>query len=162
MTHVNLGSMLCCCVLVEAKQTHMNIHLPWLFLMITCERERERERERDPLNQKKGAKDWLKDPQLQTDMRERHENEERKGSLRERLETRGKTGGTSGKDGTMWVGKTGANEWERQERCKLRDRAEDGGWRDRERCMYIYIYMYAVKLLSGPSLAILGVILWAK
>ena len=26
----------------------------------------------------------------------------------------------------------------------------------------IYIYIYAVKLLSGPSLAILGVIIWAK
>ena len=33
-------------------------------------------------------------------------------------------------------------------------------------CMYIYIniyiYIYAVKFLSGPSLAILGVIIWAK
>ena len=28
--------------------------------------------------------------------------------------------------------------------------------------IYIYIYMYAVELLSGPSLAILGVIIWAK
>ena len=28
--------------------------------------------------------------------------------------------------------------------------------------LYIYIYIYAVKLLSGPSLAILGVIIWAK
>ena len=27
---------------------------------------------------------------------------------------------------------------------------------------YIYIHIYAVKLLSGQSLAILGVIIWAK
>ena len=32
------------------------------------------------------------------------------------------------------------------------------------RCMYVCmcIYIYAVKLLSGPSLAISGVIIWAK
>ena len=33
---------------------------------------------------------------------------------------------------------------------------------EREREREIYIYIYAVKLLSGPSLAILGVIIWAK
>ena len=32
----------------------------------------------------------------------------------------------------------------------------------RGRWPYIYICIYAVKLLSGPSLAILGVITWAK
>ena len=33
---------------------------------------------------------------------------------------------------------------------------------DREKRTDIYIYIYAVKLLSGPSLAISGVIIWAK
>ena len=39
-------------------------------------------------------------------------------------------------------------------------------YKKKKKYIYIYgpvaIYIYAVKLLSGPSLAILGVIIWAK
>ena len=53
-----------------------------------------------------------------------------------------------------------------RERKRERDRErERESEREREREIYIYIYMLcyiAVKLLSGPSLALLEVIIWSK
>ena len=36
------------------------------------------------------------------------------------------------------------------------------GQQDQCVCIYIYVCVCVVKLLAGPSLAILGVIIWAK